>query len=174
MSLLTTYDDFKTWRDKINGAFDEPTHSAFSYVVDESSALDVTINAGVYRNNVDYTTIIKTIVSLQANQTNVICVDTRIEGSEVIESFILGSVPDFCIPLFEFITNNTDVVSYTDLRSWGQTNTKANKTSVVVFADNSIDENMTIPAGKSAFSVSPTIAPGVTVTVEDGAYWAII
>jgi len=44
----------------------------------------------------------------------------------------------------------------------------------VVLAQNTITEDYTIPAGFNAFSISPSVAPGVTVTVPPGAVYVVI
>lgn len=49
------------------------------------------------------------------------------------------------------------------------------ETDVITQLDNHVASNVTIPAGKNAYSVGPlTIDDGVTVTVADGSRWAIL
>lgn len=61
--------------------------------------------------------------------------------------------------------------AYTDLQ--GDPGTA--ETDVITQLDNAVLNNVTIPAGKNAYSVGPlTIDDAVTVTVADGSRWAII
>jgi len=55
----------------------------------------------------------------------------------------------------------------------GSGTTTASTIGIELFAQ-TISENFSIPVGKNAISVNPTVADGVVVTVESGSEWLIL
>lgn len=61
-----------------------------------------------------------------------------------------------------------------DVQIWEEEISSDEEIVGIQLFDDTITQDTTIPAGKNALSVDPTITSGVTVTVTSGQTWAIV
>lgn len=178
---LYTKDTFKIWMDKINQLVNEVDllsvdgniNVGFAYDGEATIGLDAVILSGRVRSGSNVTSINTSTVTLEPNEFNVVCIYQDTE----IRSYLVSALPEEdVIPLYTLETDDTDVLNAYDMRTQfvSGSNSKASRANSIVLFDQVITENFTVPADKNGLSVSPIIADGVEVVVEDGALWAVV
>ena len=174
-------DTFEHWLDKYNAFLDIAGNEInFRYLDTETVGLVVKFGAGQIRNGSVVEDVAETTLTFPANSSIVAGVykepDDIIDIPSIITFYVLGEVPvDFFVPLFAFVTGPTGITTTKDLRTPFSYGTGGSSSDVsVMFFDQHITHDVTIPTLKNGLSVNPTVDEGVTVTVSDGSDWVVV
>lgn len=179
----TLEDSFETWMDKYNQFVEiTGTEINFRYLESQTVGRIAKFGAGQIRNGSQVEDIAGVTITLPASSSVVVGVykAQNEDGTtlpSVVVAYVLGSVPsDFFVPIYAFTTNATTITAVKDMRtpfSYG-TGSGSDTKGGIMFFDQHITKNVTIPTLKNGLSIGPTVDEGVTVTVSDGSEWAII
>lgn len=168
---LSVNDSFKEWVDKINTSL----MSDFDLDYVASAGLTLVIKPGKFTEGPRIVNLPQTNVVVPANKTVLISINTDKDATGfVVYEPTDPLMPTTIIPLF-LVTSTTEITELTDIRTWANVSGSSSGPSngILVF-DATITKNQTIAAGTNALSVEPTVANGVTVTVENGSVWSIV
>lgn len=171
-------DSFEAWRNKYNALIDEPVINLFPIETDTGS-LDITVSGGNVRKAREHLVVADATLTLSAttaDQYVVLQADTDFTAAtiEVYEFANLPSENDFnIVPLYNIETDDNGVISVEDLRAVFNFGGGGKTESILKF-DKNITEDTTITSEFNALSVDPTVANGVTVTVDQDSVWVIL
>ncbi|MNE06829.1 hypothetical protein D3C80_994290 [compost metagenome] len=182
---LVFSDTFAEWKDKINtlvaahNDLDDIARGvtgAFTYNRLTSSGRVVAIFGGNVRNGSTVEFVANVSLTIPANSTRILAINKVGDAAATLQLYATNAVPEkSTIPVAIFTTNANSLTGYTDLRTeFIMASGTATSANAVLQFDKIIDQSMTIPAGRNALSVDPTIADGVTVTVGDGSVWVVL
>lgn len=179
----TLQDSFETWMDKYNQFVElTGTEINFRYLELLTVGRVVKFGPGQIRNGSSVEDMPGVSLTLSPSSNIVVGVykAQNEDGTtlpSVIMSYSLGSVPeDYFVPIYAFTTNETNITAVKDMRtpfSYGTGNGSDTKGGIMFF-DQHITKNVTIPTLKNGLSVAPIVDEGATVTVSDGSEWAIV
>lgn len=174
-------DTFEHWLDKYNSFLDIAGNEInFRYLDTETVGLIAKFGAGKIRNGSVVEDVPAVTLTFPANSSIVVGVykepDDIIDIPSVISFYVLGSVPeDFFVPLFAFVTGPTAITTTKDLRTPFSYGTGGSSSAgAVMFFDQHVTRDVTVPVLKNALSVSPIVDEGITVTVSDGSDWVVV
>lgn len=178
----TLQDSFETWMDKYNQFVElTGTEINFRYLELLTVGRVAKFGAGQIRNGSVVEDLTSTTLTLAPSSNIVVGVykaqnEDGITLPSVIAAFVLGSVPeDFFVPIYAFTTSASAITAVKDMRTPFSYGTGGAETKGgIMFFDQHITKNVTIPTLKNGLSVAPTVDEGVTVTVSDGSEWAIV
>lgn len=179
----TLQDSFEIWMDKYNQFVElTGTEINFRYLELLTVGRVAKFGPGQIRNGSLVEDITSATLTLAPNS-NIVVGLYKAQNEDgttlpsVINAYVLGSVPeDYFVPIYAFTTSATTITAVKDMRtpfSYGTGNGSDTKGGVMFF-DQHITKNVTIPTLKNGLSVGPIVDEGVTVTVSDGSEWAIV
>ena len=169
--VLSVNDTFAKWVEKLNIAM----KGDFDIDYDTSSGLDLVVKKGVFTEGSRYVELPLTTLTLPTNSELFVCVLTN-ENDPKVTFYIVG---DVAIPASEIVpiaivTTTSEITSVNDIRTWASVSGGGTAAEGLLVMNATIVRDQTVPAGKNAISVEPTVADGVTVTVSDGSVWSIV
>lgn len=169
--VLSVNDTFAKWVEKLNIAM----KGDFDIDYDTSSGLNLVVKKGVFTEGSRYVELPSTTLTLPANSELFVCILTNESNPEIT----FYEVGDIAIPASEIVpiaivTTTTEITDVNDIRSWASVSGGGTAAEGLLVMNATIVRDQTIPTGKNAISVEPTVADGVTVTVEDGCVWSIV
>lgn len=174
-------DTFEHWLEKYNSFLDIAGNEInFRYLDTQTVGLVAKFGAGKVRNGSVVEDVAATTLTFPANSSIVVgAYKNTLELEDipsVIAFYALGNVPeDFFVPVFAFVTGPTGIISVKDLRTPFSYGTGGGASSgALMFFDQHVIRDTTVPVLKNALSVSPIIDEGVTVTVSDGSEWVVV
>lgn len=188
---LTLKDTFKDWQEKINAMAAEVNDiqveidgiedtmaepGSFGFNQPASSGLVVRIFGGKVRDGSLIETLADADITLAADSTNVVCIYKRTGNPAYMTVYTLDNLPEeFVIPVGKFVTSATAVTAYEDLRTqYNTASGSAGSAAGVLQFDKLIERDMEVPSNRNALSISPIVADGVTVTINDTSTWVVL
>lgn len=171
---LSVNDSFKEWVDKINTSL----MIDFDLDYEASSGLTLVIKTGKFTEGPRIVNLPQTNVVVPANKTVLVSINTDKDATGfVVYEPTDPLMPTTIIPLF-LVTSTTEITELTDIRTWanvsGSSGPSSGPSNGILVLDATITKDQTIATGTNALSVEPSVADGVTVTVENGSVWSIV
>lgn len=182
-------DTFSEWRDKINSLvtefnqniIDQSEVGYFGYDEEFTSGLSIKIKGGKVRDGSVVEDVPEAVFSLDASETSIVAIYKEKNEIPELQVYTAALLPEEnMIPVAMFITDGTSVLAYEDLRTMFNTGA-GGAGGAAGYVDKGmlmfnalIEEDVEVPTGQHALSVSPIVDVDVTVTVSDGSEWVVL
>lgn len=181
---LELKDTFGEWREKINDLVSTVNTQgdqigeleATPFGVTSATGLTISLLGGRVRDGSDIETLANQDLVIFDNATNVIVIYKKTNAPAALQVYAIADLPkEFVIPVQAIVTSGGVVTTVTDLRTaFNTASGSAGSAAGILQFDKLIETDVVIPANRNGLSISPIVAPGVTVEVTPSSVWVIL